>query len=104
MKIPITKRTYNAGELVKTETVDAVVMTQPVPEGACDECGRKHEPEAPHDAMSLRYQYRFYSAHHRWPTWADAMAHCPPFIRAQWTKLLTERGVVVDGGADDRAN
>lgn len=100
MKIPVTVRTFDAdtGKTISTKTQHAVVMMHPVELGACEECGRKHEPSLPHDPMALRYQYRFYSEHARWPTWADAMAHCPANIREAWTKELVARGIDVNGG------
>jgi hypothetical protein len=27
---------------------------------------------------------RFYSLYKRWPTWADAIAHCPDYIAEAW--------------------
>jgi hypothetical protein len=42
----------------------------------------KHAPELPHDQESLYYKYRFYGVRGRWPTWADAVAHCIPGIRS----------------------
>ena len=62
------------------------------PPGTCPECAVKHEPGQPHDAQSLAYQYDFYGKHGRWPTWADAIAHCAEPIRAAWKAALTERG------------
>ena len=46
-------------------------------DGTCPECAVKHDPEQPHNRDSLAYQYKFYDQHGRWPTWSDAMAHCP---------------------------
>lgn len=92
--IPIQKTTIDmATGASTTEAVQASLL--PPPAGTCQECGRAHPAEAPHDAQSMYYQYAFYGQHDRWPTWADAMAHCPPFIRDQWTRLLTERGITV---------
>jgi hypothetical protein len=42
----------------------------------CPECLTKHGPEAPHDKDSLFYYCTFRAMHGRWPTWADAAAHC----------------------------
>jgi hypothetical protein len=67
-----------------------------VPPGTCPECAVKHEPEAPHDQQSLAYQYKYYDRHGRWPTWADAMAHCTPEIKILWCEALKERGVEVN--------
>ena len=63
------------------------------PPGTCPECAVAHEPEQPHNAQSLAYQYKFYDKHGRWPTWTDAMDHCSDEIKAQWIEALTERGV-----------
>jgi len=65
----------------------------PPPEGTCPICAVAHAPEAPHNAQSVYYQYRFYGVRGRWPTWADAVAHCEPETRTRWEHLLRERGV-----------
>lgn len=67
------------------------------PPGVCSECWKDHEPEQPHNQQSLQYQYRFYAEHDRWPSWADAMAHCSPKIQQYWREALERRGVDVDG-------
>jgi len=66
------------------------------PEGTCPECAVKHEPSAPHNQQSLFYQYDFYGKNGRWPTWADAMAHCSDEVKQLWTVALTEKGVAVE--------
>ncbi len=66
-----------------------------VPEGTCPECAVKHDPGQPHNRDSLTYQYHFYDKNGRWPTWADAMAHCTDEVKADWTQALKERGVEV---------
>ena len=66
-----------------------------VPEGACPECAAKHSPEQPHNRDSLTYQYKFYDQHGRWPTWADAMAHCREDVKELWEHALKEHGVTV---------
>lgn len=63
--------------------------------GVCQQCAVDHEPNEPHDAESLRYQFWFYGQHERWPTWADAMAHCTAEIRAVTTAVLAEHGDTV---------
>ena len=63
----------------------------PPPPGTCELCAVAHEPEAPHNAQSLFYQYRFFGTHGRWPTWADAVSHCEPTIAAMWRTALEER-------------
>jgi hypothetical protein len=55
----------------------------------------RHTPESPHNQQSLHYQYKFHERHGRWPTWADALAHCPEAIRADWTAALKKRGIEV---------
>jgi hypothetical protein len=70
-------------------------MLLPAAVGTCSECAVEHAPEQPHNQQSLFYQYRFYGDHGRWPTWADAMAHCPAEVRRRWTEALTARGVKV---------
>lgn len=58
---------------------------------ACPICATPHGPGDPHNAQSLYYQYRFHTAHGRWPTWADAVAHCLPTTREAWRRALQER-------------
>lgn len=72
-----------------------MLMIGHVPEGTCPECAVAHDPEQPHNRDSLAYQYKFYDKYGRWPTWADAMAHCTPEIKEFWTHALNERGVEV---------
>ena len=68
------------------------MMLLPPKATACPICAVEHEDDQPHNAQSLYYQYRFYGIRGRWPTWADAVAHCSPSIRAAWEQLLRERG------------
>lgn len=72
-----------------------MVMLGAVPKGTCTECAVKHDPEQPHNKDSLTYQYKFYDSHGRFPTWADAMAHCPDAVRRMWTQELKAHGVDV---------
>lgn len=69
-----------------------------VPPGTCEQCATAHDPEQPHNAQSLAYQYKFYDQHGRWPDWRDAMAHCPPGVKTLWRQSLIDAGVDVDGG------
>lgn len=66
------------------------------PPGTCPECAIAHAPEQPHNQQSLAYQYDFYGKHGRWPTWADAMAHCPEPVKAVWIAVLREKGIEVN--------
>jgi predicted glycoside hydrolase/deacetylase ChbG (UPF0249 family) len=73
-----------------------IMMLKRTPEGTCSICAVKHDPRLPHNRDSLAYQYNFYDQHGRFPSWADAMAHCDPAVKAAWTELLEENGVKVD--------
>ncbi|MEA4901889.1 hypothetical protein [Desulfitobacterium sp.] len=65
------------------------------PPGTCPMCAVAHDPEMPHNQQSLAYQYKFYDQHGRFPTWADAMAHCSDEVKAQWREALAEHGIIV---------
>ncbi|PZU77733.1 MAG: hypothetical protein DI530_12115 [Sphingomonas sp.] len=96
--IPTTQQTIDlaTGEVIAERTVAFTLM--PAAPGLCAECATKHDPEQPHDANSLHYQYHFYGNRGRWPDWRDAMAHCADQMRADWTEALTELGVDVAAG------
>lgn len=68
------------------------MMLLPPAEGTCPICATKHEPEQPHNQQSLYYQYRFYGIRGRWPTWADAIAHCDVNLQSLWRQALNDRG------------
>ena len=61
----------------------------PAAAGKCQTCAVAHEPAQAHNAQSLYYQYAFYGATGRWPTWADAVAHCAPETQAAWKRELS---------------
>ena len=67
----------------------------PAAPGACPVCAGDHAPEQPHNQQSLFYQMSFYKQHGRFPTWADAMAHCTPEVQDAWRTALRERGIVL---------
>lgn len=69
-------------------------LLPPAPD-KCQECAVKHEAGQPHNQQSIFYQYYFYGQHGRWPTWADAMAHCTDEVKAKWTTALAEHGITV---------
>lgn len=69
------------------------------PPGTCPECAVAHAPEQPHNPQSFAYQYKFYDQHGRWPTWADAMEHCSPTVKAHWIAELAKRGITVGAGS-----
>lgn len=79
----------------KTEPGLKLMPTAP---GTCEQCGVAHDPEQPHNAQSLAYQYWFYADTGRWPNWKDAMKHCSKAVKAHWTKELEIKGVDVKGG------
>lgn len=86
------------------EKKHGVKMIGKTPAGTCPECAVEHDPEQPHNKDSLTYQYKFYDAHGRWPTWADAMAHCPEKVKKYWMQELKRRGIEVSnskGGNTD---
>lgn len=61
----------------------------------CQECAVDHSPDLPHDPESLYYRHRFRinealaGRQERWPTWSDAIAHCPADIKALWSARLS---------------
>jgi len=65
----------------------------PAKAGTCPECATKHQPEQPHNAQSLFYQYKFYNDNGHWPTWEDAMAHCTEDVKDFWRTELRKHGV-----------
>lgn len=62
----------------------------PCAPGVCQECAVDHDPRLPHNQQSLYWQYRFYNANGRWPTWDDAMAHCTPQTQALWRQAMAK--------------
>lgn len=60
----------------------------------CQECAVDHDPDMPHNAQSLYYQYKFYQKHGRWPTWEDAMAHCSTEMQELWKEELGKLGQI----------
>jgi ribonuclease I len=76
--------------------LEPFVLLGQTPPGTCPECATKHDPEQPHNQQSLTYQYNFYDAHGRWPTWEDAMAHCSDKVKTVWIAALAEHGITVE--------
>lgn len=73
--------------------VHGINLLGKTPKGTCPVRATKHEEHSPHNQQSLTYQYKFYDENGRFPTWEDAMAHCPPEIKDAWKKALTKRKV-----------
>lgn len=69
----------------------------PPPKDKCQECATDHPPDYPHNNQSLFYQYKFKKDNGRWPTWADAMAHCDEKMKEFWIAELGKKGIVVNG-------
>lgn len=65
-------------------------------DGRCPICGVCHDGRMPHNKDSLFYQYSFYDAHGRWPSWSDAMAHCTEEVQGHWKAALKDIGISVD--------
>lgn len=68
------------------------MMLLPPSPGTCPICATAHAPSDPHNAGSIYYAYRFYGTRGRWPTWADAVAHCDTDMQRYWREELTKRG------------
>ena len=99
--IPVKQTTVNmaTGEVVEEKTVNFGLV--PAPPGVCAECAVDHPQEAPHNAQSLFYQYKFYGERGRWPTWADALSHCPPAVQAAWKAELQRLGAWTEPKPED---
>lgn len=67
-------------------------LLPPAP-GKCQECAVAHKPEEHHNKDSLYYQMAFRQKHGRWPTWADAIAHCSEAAKGAMKQILEEKGV-----------
>lgn len=59
----------------------------------CPECKAVHAPTAPHNCFSTDYQKSFYEKNGRYPTWEDAMTHCPPDIKRVFRDELIRHGM-----------
>ncbi len=75
----------------------AVVETAPMrllpcAKGLCQICAVDHQATFPHNKDSLFYQMQFKGRFDRWPTWADAVAHCDAQMQSAWKKLLSQGG------------
>ncbi len=66
-------------------------LLPPAPD-KCQICAVKHPPEQPHDATSL--YFAFYQQSIGKPaTWAEAITHCSPVVKACWTAHLRNLGI-----------
>lgn len=94
MKVETVTVNSETGEEIKREKVDVGILPGNgiLPEGHCDICGVMHDPNLPHDCTSLYYNYCFYGKFNRWPTWADASAHCKDYVITKWRESLEGLG------------
>lgn len=74
-----------------SDTVSRMLMLPPAGD-TCPICAAMHGAADPHDAQSLYYQLRFHAVRGRWPTWADAIAHCDEELQDAWRTELTRVG------------
>jgi len=79
---------YFADQFVNIDGKAITMILLPPKKGTCPVCAIKHGPDEPHNRQSLYYQFRFYGLHGRWPTWADAIAHCSDKIKRLWEEEL----------------
>jgi hypothetical protein len=93
--IPVPTDTVNTatGEV---ERSTSNFMLLPAPPGTCERCAVAHNPLLFHDQRSLHWQYDFYGRIGRWPTWADAAAHCEPEVVAALADVLDDNGIAHD--------
>lgn len=75
---------------------DGNIRLFPPGKNVCPICATKHRKDDPHDIMSLYYQYVFYRNSGRFPSWRDALEHCPEDIKQRWTRALTAQGIDLD--------
>ena len=80
------------------------ILIVPPKDGACPVCGDEHESTEPHNLNSLVYQHRFRKRNGRYPTWADAMAHCGERVRERWVRKLKRHGIEVPGTVGESEN
>lgn len=93
-----TMTTIDADGKVVSVKKNAATLLPPAPH-LCQECAVDHAHNQPHNCQSLYYQTQFQATHGRWPTWSDAMAHCPPEVRTLWRtqliKLMKSKGMEI---------
>ena len=80
---------------------DGAIRVAAPSSGTCPVCATVHDPKDPHDRNSLYYLHRFHRRHKRFPTWADAMAHCSAETQEAWKKKLLNQGVSPEEFAED---
>ena len=58
----------------------------------CEECHTYHNPLLPHDPTNPYYKESFFKKYGRYPTWNDAMEHCPAAVQVMVRRALKECG------------
>lgn len=81
----------------------AWTLLPPAPD-ACQVCARRHDANEPHDAQSLYWATKRAMEGKPAPTWAEALEHVEPDVRAAWVTALGEHGVTVDVDLDAAAS
>ena len=76
--------------LASQRKVFMLILLPPRPD-VCQCCASKHHATDAHNGNSLYYQYWFRAKHGRWPTWADAVAHCEDSVKLLWKRVLDQR-------------
>lgn len=97
-QIPYKRQTVSmdTGGVTSTDAAHMTLLPCDTSDGQCPECAIKHEPDQPHNAHSLYYQYRFYGQNGYWPNWGNAMDHCHASVRDRWKLELVARGASLD--------
>jgi hypothetical protein len=90
--VPIEMQVVDMATGQVVEQRDGPFNLLPPKPGVCQVCAHDHEALLPHNLQSLYYQYAFYGAVGRWPTWADACAHCDEALTAKWRQGLADHG------------
>lgn len=80
------------------DNIEEIKIRAPGPK-LCPRCATAHAPGQPHDRDSLYYQNWFYKRNKRFPTWTDAMAHCTEKVKAEYSALLSRRGIAINAPA-----
>lgn len=91
--IPVAMQTVDAATGTVQSTQEVRWGMMPPAADKCQVCAVDHEPHLFHDCRSLFYQYAFYGRQRRWPTWADAAAHCEPLIVDALKDVLNSNGL-----------
>lgn len=73
-------------------TTPGLRLLHPAPE-LCQSCACAHHADEPHNQQSLFWALWFRGEQGRWPTWADAAAHCTPVMQDLWRAEIEAMGL-----------